>query len=234
MPTTTPLDLPPELIIIVFKSFGEFTSATALVRTSHKFHSVWEDSPSTITNAVLPRAIEYFDQATERLEADDKLANNQASADATHPTIQRTKRPYYLDTGMWWYTRHDSPALGVPISEDEWLDTFAREAVLLVDLQNAAHNIQDALPEQLFYYHVVRDCYQEKEELLRGFKVAELLPLLLRDGPYADVIITCLHQSQKRRKTASGMDNADKASNVITCYCQTNFSCEILAINFFG
>ena len=92
MPTTTLLDLPPELIIIVFKSFGEFSSATALVRTSHKFHSVWEDSPSTITNAVLPRAIEYFDQATERLEADDKLANNQASADATHPAIQRTKR----------------------------------------------------------------------------------------------------------------------------------------------
>ena len=143
-------------------------------------------------------------------------------------------RPYYLDTGMWWYTRHDSPALGVPISEDEWLDTFAREAVLLVDLQNAAYNIQDALPEQLFYYHVVRDCYQEKEELLRGFKVAELLPLLLRDGPYAYVIITCLHQSQKRRKMASGMDNADKASHVITSCCQTNFSCEILANFFFG
>ncbi|KAL2052445.1 hypothetical protein ABVK25_007317 [Lepraria finkii] len=256
MPTTTLSDLPPELGIIVFKSFGEFTSATALVRTSHKFYSVWEDNPSAITNAILPRAIKCFDQATERLEADDKLANNQRSADATHPAIQGTKqsvanaivarrmrrhyeraaievatgilggpktrdlkcvtpterthliqatyraitvaccshqplpydmlasldmlelhkvfvalvcltywipfklsnperiqlalRPYYLDTAMRWYARHDSPALGVPISEDGWLDTFAREAVLLVDLQNAAHNIRDARPEQLF------------------------------------------------------------------------------------
>lgn len=31
MPTTTLSDLPPELIVIVFKSFGEFTLATALV-----------------------------------------------------------------------------------------------------------------------------------------------------------------------------------------------------------
>ena len=32
MPTTTLLDLPPELIIIVFKSFSEFASAAALVQ----------------------------------------------------------------------------------------------------------------------------------------------------------------------------------------------------------
>ena len=62
-------DLPTELILHLFKSVDNISSAAVLSQTSRHLHSVWRYSLSSICDSVLPREIECYDQARQLLEA---------------------------------------------------------------------------------------------------------------------------------------------------------------------
>ena len=75
-------DLPAEIIIDIFKSFDVVGSATALSQTSRKFHTVWRTNIVSICREVLPRGVEYYDQANKVFEEMKQsiLGDGQANA----------------------------------------------------------------------------------------------------------------------------------------------------------
>lgn len=71
-------DLPPEVILKIFQNASDFTTVNALVRTSSIFHCIWLLNANTICPAVLPNAIECYQDArclVEVQEQAEALAN---------------------------------------------------------------------------------------------------------------------------------------------------------------
>lgn len=60
---TTILDLPHELILIVFESLQSLSDLGALINTAPIFNNVWRTSTASISTAILPTAIECYPQA---------------------------------------------------------------------------------------------------------------------------------------------------------------------------
>ena len=67
-------DLPPEVILQVFRFGDNFATVNALLRTSSVFHCIWLLNANTIAAAVLPRAIPYHAEATSLVQAQEQEA----------------------------------------------------------------------------------------------------------------------------------------------------------------
>ena len=90
----TPLpDLPPELVTEIYKSMNMFATASALSKTSHRFHSIFMRSLSSIREGILGGKILCFDVACELVEAQvESAALMQYPQNSTTPKIDRTAR----------------------------------------------------------------------------------------------------------------------------------------------
>ena len=66
------ISLPPEIILNVFKSADDYTTVIALICTASIFYDVWCHNATLITNMVLPRTIEYFENAQKLLNTQDQ------------------------------------------------------------------------------------------------------------------------------------------------------------------
>lgn len=83
-------DLPPEVIIGIFSCLKDHRAITALNLTSRKFYEIWKLNTATITNAVLPRAIDCFDLAQELLAVQGRLPNS-GQAETREAVLKRSK-----------------------------------------------------------------------------------------------------------------------------------------------
>ena len=64
-------DLPPEVILRIFRHADSFATVNALVRTASIFHCVWLMNANTIALRVLPEAIECYNEAHDLVEAQE-------------------------------------------------------------------------------------------------------------------------------------------------------------------
>lgn len=64
-------NLPPEVILRIFQHVDRFATVNAIVRTASIFHCVWLMNANTIALAVLPRAIDCYDEAHTLAEAQE-------------------------------------------------------------------------------------------------------------------------------------------------------------------
>ena len=76
MSTLSLCDLSAELILHVFKPLKVLFPAIAFNGTSRQYHSIWVDSVTAIMEFRLTRAIECYDQACERIEAETFFVNS--------------------------------------------------------------------------------------------------------------------------------------------------------------
>ena len=91
--------LPNELLVHVFKSVDNVRDAAALSRTSQRFHQIYEYSLSSICDAVIPRTIDFYDQAAQLFEARTYPAalspdDWQRIRDTVHPPKSEVFRTY--------------------------------------------------------------------------------------------------------------------------------------------
>ncbi len=76
-------DLPPELILHVFKSFDDFSHAAALSQTSRHLYTMWRYNLTSICDAIHPKVIECYDQAHQ---FDD--AKPESFVGASHSSVE--------------------------------------------------------------------------------------------------------------------------------------------------
>lgn len=90
----TIINLPPELILNIFQSLDNFASVIALVRTSRIFYHTWLSNPASISDAILPRVIHFFEQASQLVHIQEKLLVSNTFQENTprNAVILRTKR----------------------------------------------------------------------------------------------------------------------------------------------
>ena len=101
MPPTSFPDLAPELLIEIFKSIDCFTDASALSRTSHHMHAIFKNNVPVILDAILPSAIDCFEEASRLVQAQEKAEaiitarnsyRNEHPTTATELAIERVQR----------------------------------------------------------------------------------------------------------------------------------------------
>ena len=85
-------DMPPELVLEIYKSMDTIAAATALSKTSRYFHNISTASFPSICVAIIGRSIACFDQACELVDAQAKTAAMILHPDCTPPILERTKR----------------------------------------------------------------------------------------------------------------------------------------------
>ena len=88
------INLPPELILNIFRSLDNFRSVNALVRTSRIFYHTWLSNPASISDAVLPRVVYFFEQASKLVHIQERLLVSNTFQENTprNAVILRTKR----------------------------------------------------------------------------------------------------------------------------------------------
>ncbi len=64
--------LPTEIILEIYKHFDHISQIVALNSTSRMFYEIWRLDPATISSAVLPRSIEFYDATVEIEEAEER------------------------------------------------------------------------------------------------------------------------------------------------------------------
>ncbi|CAF9922798.1 MAG: hypothetical protein ALECFALPRED_002228 [Alectoria fallacina] len=87
-------DLPTELIVHVFKSVDNISSASTLSQASRHLHNVWRYNLASILDAVLRQVIECYDEAGEFLEISatvTSLAGRSSVEDQAKAAIVRAK-----------------------------------------------------------------------------------------------------------------------------------------------
>ncbi|CAD6576422.1 MAG: hypothetical protein ASARMPRED_007723 [Alectoria sarmentosa] len=87
-------DLPTELIVHVFKSVDDISSASTLSQTSRYLHIIWRYNLTSIFDAVLPQMIECYDEADQFLEISataTSLASPPSTEDQAKAAIVRAK-----------------------------------------------------------------------------------------------------------------------------------------------
>ena len=77
MPSASLAELPPELLLLVYKSLDSIQDITKFNRTSRKFYALWYENTTLISNAVLPHVIESFDDAQELFEIQQRPTDQQ-------------------------------------------------------------------------------------------------------------------------------------------------------------
>ena len=91
MLSTSFSDLPAELIIQVFHSVDDFSTAAALSSVSRSLFSIWKQDLPSFCKTLLPHTIDCFDQAKDLVEAQSQSTHNQQSSDANEAAIGRAK-----------------------------------------------------------------------------------------------------------------------------------------------
>ncbi|KAF6225926.1 hypothetical protein HO173_012698 [Letharia columbiana] len=94
-------DLPAEIIIQVFKSVDDFSTAAALSNVSRNLFTIWKQDLPSICRAVLPRTVDCFDEAQDLMEAQSHSAQNQQSSDAIQATIGRAEL-FFSNAAIAW------------------------------------------------------------------------------------------------------------------------------------
>ena len=65
-------NLPTELILEIYRQFDQISQIVALNSTSRMFYEIWRLDPASISSAVLPRSIQYYDATVEIQEAEER------------------------------------------------------------------------------------------------------------------------------------------------------------------
>ncbi|CAF9940889.1 hypothetical protein IMSHALPRED_002209 [Imshaugia aleurites] len=90
MPAAQITNLAPELISQVFCSMEDFSSATNLSKTSHKFQAVWQQDIDQISHAIRQHSIECTDQVYEYLSASIEAEKTILRGDKREIAIAKT------------------------------------------------------------------------------------------------------------------------------------------------
>ncbi|KAL9116763.1 MAG: hypothetical protein Q9187_006709 [Circinaria calcarea] len=72
-------NMPPEIILHIFKSADNFTTVNALLRTTPVFYGIWCQNATIIANMVLRRTIEYFEEAQKLIDVQDQAEGSPRS-----------------------------------------------------------------------------------------------------------------------------------------------------------
>ena len=83
-------DLPPEVMLEIFRSADSFATMNALVRSSRTFHRIWLMHANSISVAILPNCIEYYRDA-ECLVYAQEQAGSLVAPFAGRPRSKREK-----------------------------------------------------------------------------------------------------------------------------------------------
>lgn len=65
-------NLPTELILEIYRHFDHVSQIVALNSTSRMFYEIWRLDPASISSAVLPRSIDYYDATVGIQEAEER------------------------------------------------------------------------------------------------------------------------------------------------------------------
>lgn len=85
--------LPTEIVTQIFKSTDDFSTATALSSTSHRFQSIWKTNAASICHNILVRTIACYDQALEYVKAQPlNAASSEPIGDTSLLAIKVTKQ----------------------------------------------------------------------------------------------------------------------------------------------
>lgn len=103
-------DLPNELIVHVFKSVDNISTAASLSRTSRHLHAIWLYYLPPICDAVLPRMIECYDPARQLLEAmakSDTVVDQCSVEEKANAAVIRARLLFtnsdMADTALKWF-----------------------------------------------------------------------------------------------------------------------------------
>lgn len=143
----TIINLPPELILNIFQSLDNFASVNALVRTSRIFYHTWLSNPASISDAVLPRVIHFFEQASKLVHIQERLLVSNTFQENTpcNAVILRTQR--------FFINERDVSTICDWLNEDMFL-TFREEAQSFFSYRHPPHL---TVTERLRVAHA---CYQ--------------------------------------------------------------------------
>lgn len=67
-------NIPPEVILQIFRYADDFSTANALLRTSSVFHCIWLLNANAIAVSILPRAVRYYAEARVLVHAYEQEA----------------------------------------------------------------------------------------------------------------------------------------------------------------
>lgn len=84
---TTITNLAPELILQIYQHLEQSRDITALNSTSQKLYSIWHLNAHSISDVVLPRAIDCYDSALELLEIQERVQGVDLGSAEPLPTI---------------------------------------------------------------------------------------------------------------------------------------------------
>ncbi|KAH7110891.1 hypothetical protein B0J11DRAFT_203468 [Dendryphion nanum] len=93
MPNSSLLTLPPELICQIFESAHDFSTVSALARTSRVLYHIWRENPASICRAVAPRVFPNLTAAERLLDMQEEAESRVHPPDGREqPSLTRVKR----------------------------------------------------------------------------------------------------------------------------------------------
>ncbi|KAL9118411.1 MAG: hypothetical protein Q9187_005045 [Circinaria calcarea] len=85
-------DMPSEIILSIFKVTDDLSTVTSLAGTVRIFYDIWGQNTTAITDSVLQRSFECYDDAQKLIEIQDEVKGVKKSGQDHHVAIERIKR----------------------------------------------------------------------------------------------------------------------------------------------